>query len=183
MTVLVRGWLMDGSSLGEAAEPNQLFQPTVKEVLQSQYGVTGDFYDYGWSRLPKDVLAESVRFSRWAADLSDRAAGQGRCVNFVGHSAGAAFVYRAASQGTQMGFLGTLGLPTFGRGRPENVSRWTNFFTSSHPDDIAGKLWANGMDADINIDLKQEHRDFWFAREVGEVSAQGIGQAWSICPA
>jgi hypothetical protein len=181
LTVLVRGWLWDASSQGRAKVPVRLFQPRVNEILEQQIGKTSDFFDYQWSRLPKDVWPESVRFVKWASALSEQAAEEGRCVNFVGHSAGAAFVYRAAGEGVQMGFLGTLGLPTFGRGRPEHVDNWTNFFTSSHTNDIAGRLWGKQMAADQNVDLRQEHRYFWFAEPVASASAAGIGQAWTDC--
>ena len=183
LTVLVRGWLWDGASQGRAKVPVRLFQPRVNQILDEKIGVTSDFYDYGWSRLPKDVFPESVRFVRWANSVTKKAAADGRCINFVGHSAGAAFVYRAASQRVHMGYLGTLGLPTFGRERPPDVQHWTNFFTSSHPDDIAGRMWGRQIAADENVDLKQEHRNFWFDKTAASSSAEGIAQAWTDCRA
>lgn len=181
-TVLVKGWLWDASTRGSSWAPIRDFQPRVNEILQAEHGYSTSLIEYQWSRLPRDVVREGDRFTQWAARLSEQAGGS-ECINFVGHSAGAAFVYKAATQGVPMGFMGTLGLPTFGQGRPAKVHHWANFFTSTHPDDIAGKLWGQTIAADSNVDIGQEHRRFWTSPEVARTSAERIAQAWEDCPA
>lgn len=180
LTILVKGWLWDASTRGSSWAPINDFQPRVNQVLQTNHGYSTKLFEYPWSRLPSDVFDESKRFTVWATQFSKRSE-DGRCVNFVGHSAGAAFVYRAASQGVPMGFMGTLGLPTFGQGRPAKVRQWTNFFTSSHPDDFAGRIWGSTIAADQNVDIGQEHRRFWTSPEVAQTSADGIARAWKDC--
>lgn len=180
LTVLVKGWLWDASTRGSSWAPIRDFQPRVNEILETEHGYSTKLFEYPWSRLPRDVVGEGNRFTRWAAQLSSRV-GNGQCINFVGHSAGAAFVYNAASQGVPMGFMGTLGLPTFGQGRPQEVHQWANFFTSAHPDDIAGRLWGQTIAADLNVDIGQEHRRFWTSPEVARTSAEGIAEAWEDC--
>jgi hypothetical protein len=182
LTILVRGWLWDARTRERWKGPVRMFQPRVNTLLEERIGVTSEFFDYQWSRLPKDVLSESERFNRWAAGLTKAAAAEGRCVNFVGHSAGAALIYKAAAAGVPMGYMGTLGLPTFGRGKPLNVIQWTNFFTTGHVDDFAGRVWGPQMAADVNIDLRDvEHRDFWYVQPVASASAEGITRAWTDC--
>lgn len=180
LTVLVKGWLWDANSRGSSWAPIRDFQPRVNEILEAEHGYPTTLIEYQWSRLPRDVVRESNRFTQWARQLSEQSTDR-PCINFIGHSAGAAFVYNAASQGVPMGFMGTLGLPTFGQGRPPKVHRWANFFTSAHPDDIAGKLWGQTIAADLNVDIGQEHRRFWTSPEVARTSADGIAQAWVDC--
>lgn len=181
MTVLVRGWLWDATTRNRAAGPVRIFPKKVKGLLEDDHGMSTEFFDYAWSRLPRDVFEESERFNTWARELTRRAERSGTCVNFLGHSAGAAFVYRAATQGVSMGYMGTLGLPTFGAERPSNVAVWANFYTSTHADDAAGWLWARQMAADVNVDLEERHRSFWHSDEVIDRTAEGIARSWDTC--
>lgn len=181
VTVVVRGWLWDPSSRMSLA-PLEHFPERVNEILDRRYGLGTQIVQYDWTRLPKDVFAAGDSFTAYAHAVSERVHAGGRCANFVGHSAGAALVYQAAARGVRMGYMGTLGLPTFGRGRPGTVTMWANFYTTTHPDDIAGKLWDANVAADVSIDLKEKHRDFWGADEVTEITADGIAYSWQTCP-
>jgi hypothetical protein len=179
LTVVVRGWLWDPES---RVDPPALsyFPDELNVALRERYGVETQLYQYKWSRLPKDLPAASRDFAVWARALAERAAASGRCVNFVGHSAGAVIVYSAAARGVPMGFMGTLGLPTMGRFKPGSVTQWTNFYTvDTH--DPAGTLWGKGMAADRNIQASAPHKEMWSSRAVIEGAADGIATAWTNC--
>lgn len=150
-------------------------------MLFDAYGIQADFRAYDWSRVPKDVLSATGDFTHFANALSAKAEQMGRCVAFVGHSAGAAIVYKAAAEGVRMGYMGTLGLPTFGRGKPRAVGIWGNFYTSTHVDDVAGFLWGSRMGADVNVNLRSAHKDFWEAEAVWNHTAAGIAATWRSC--
>jgi hypothetical protein len=180
LTVVVRGWLWDPTSRRVTA-PLQVFPQQVNEILQREHGLTTRIVQYDWSRLPKDIFSASDDFTSYARKLSEVAAVYGQCVNFVGHSVGAAVVYGAAVQGVRMGYMGTLGLPTFGTSKPPSVAVWGNFYTTTHERDLAGMLWASQMAADVNVDLQMPHRDFWGAKEVAETTADGIAGSWNRC--
>ena len=77
--------------------------------------------------------------------------------------------------------MGTLGLPTFGTRKPSSVETWANFYTSTHSDDAAGAIWADKMPADVNVDLRRYHRDFWLADEVVRATADAVARSWSEC--
>lgn len=180
LTVVVRGWLWDPTSRRVTA-PLQVFPQQVNETLQRDYGLTTQIVQYDWSRLPKDIFSANDDFTSYARRLSEMAAVYGQCVNFVGHSVGAAVVYGAAVQGVRIGYMGTLGLPTFGTSKPPSVAVWGNFYTTTHERDLAGMLWASQMAADVNVDLQMPHRDFWGAKEVAETTADGIARSWNRC--
>jgi hypothetical protein len=180
LTVVVRGWLWDPLSR-KGTPPLVVFPEQLNSHLRSEHGLTTEVVQWDWSRLPSDVFTARDELRRYAKSAADRAGGSGRCVNFLGHSAGAALVYSIAADGAPMGYLGTLGLPTSGRGKPASVVTWANFYTTTHREDVAGKVWGSGMKADVNVDLKMSHRDFWESDEVAKVTADGIAQAWSSC--
>lgn len=176
--VLVRGWLWDPSSRSSSGQL-EMFPGTVESILSSDYGLEPEFLTYEWSRIPKDVFKASRQFGDFAANLSQSV--DSECLGFIGHSAGAAIVYRAAASGVPMGFMGTLGLPTFGSAKPAGVGVWANFYTDTHVDDIAGWGWGEQMAADVNINLKMPHREFWGAPEVAQVTADSIAKVWQSC--
>lgn len=178
--VLVRGWLWDPSSRRLTA-PLEQFPERVNEILQREHGLTADFVKYQWTRVPKDVFRASVEFTNFARGFSESARSSGRCLGFVGHSAGAAMVYRSAANGVRMGYMGTLGLPTFGSGKPKSVVLWGNFYTDAHLDDVAGWAWARQMGADLNVNLGRSHREFWAAPEVARVTADAVARTWDRC--
>jgi hypothetical protein len=160
--------------------PLSYFPDEVNGDLRRRYGLETQLYQYEWSRLPKDLPAASMDFAVWARALDERAAASGHCVNFVGHSAGAAIVYSAAAQGVRMGFMGTVGLPTMGRSKPGSVTQWTNFYTfDTH--DPAGILWGKGMAADRNVQVSTRHKEMWSSKAVSEGAVDGIATAWTNC--
>lgn len=179
VTVIVRGWLWDPQSRLDPP-PLTYFPKKLKERLESHHGLQTTIYQYRWSRIPKDLPVAIRDFVAFADALGRRAAAQGQCVNFIGHSAGAAIVYAAAAEGTHMGFLGTLGLPTAGSVRPPSVSRWTNFYTTDTKD-LAGVLWGRGMGADRNVHAGAPHKELWSSSQVIDESADGIAAAWATC--
>lgn len=180
LTVVMRGWLWDPASRA-VAPPLSRFPARVNEVLLREYGITTGFVQYEWSRVPADLVASVDEFTAYARSAAEEAARHGRCVNFLGHSAGAALVYNAAARGIRMGYMGTLGLPTLGGAKPSSVFEWANFYTTTHIDDVAGLLWAERMKADVNIDLRLPHRDFWGAEATARASADGIARSWTQC--
>jgi hypothetical protein len=156
------------------------FPEQLNAALMGRLGLESSVIQYRWSRLPKDLPAATRDFAAFAQALAEKAARSGRCVNFVGHSAGAVIVYSAATRGVRMGYLGTLGLPTVGSAKPGSVTQWTNFYTvDSH--DLAGMLWGKGMAADSNVDAGAPHKDLWSSRAVIDRSADGIAGAWAGC--
>ncbi|MGH2769023.1 MAG: hypothetical protein ACRDJF_00640, partial [Actinomycetota bacterium] len=162
LTVLVAGWLWDPKSRRPEATLDD-FSVRLNQELETRYGMTTMVAQYSWSRIPADVIAAERDFGAYVRALVNRQSSSGRCVNFLGHSVGAAMVYGAAARGAPMGYLGTLGLPSLGRGRPPAVMHWANFYTTTHPDDVAGWLWGGRADADVNIDLRTPHHRFWEA--------------------
>lgn len=180
LTILVRGWLWDPSSR-RVTSPLVVFPSSVNDILRKEYGLETVYYQFDWTRIPKDVFGATDEFAVFAKRVGERAARAGVCVNFVGHSAGAMMVYRAAADGVQMGYMGTLGLPTFGAAKPPSVTMWVDFYTDSHIDDLAGWMWGSHIGSDLNVDLKIPHRDFWGAPEVQRASAAGIALAWATC--
>lgn len=179
VAVLVRGWLWDSSSRREA-RPLEMFPQRLESLLADQYGMSVQIVQFEWSRVPTLIVGESKKFTAYAKAFSEAVTQSGGCINFIGHSAGAAMVYNAAAHHVAMGFMGTLGLPTIGAGKPESVERWANFYTSAHKDDIAGRWWGPNMRADVNIDLRMPHRDFWESPEVAGVSADAIARACTV---
>jgi hypothetical protein len=177
--VIVRGWLWDPQSRRNPT-PLTYFPERVNESLRARYGLETTLYQYRWSRIPKDLPAATRDFVAFAGALSERAARQGRCVNFIGHSAGAAIVYAAAAEGVRMGYMGTLGLPTVGSARPPSITRWTNFYTTDSKD-LAGVLWGREMGADRNVRAGAPHKELWSSPQVIDGSADGIAVAWTSC--
>ncbi|HEY8200820.1 MAG TPA: hypothetical protein VII47_05670 [Actinomycetota bacterium] len=177
--MIVRGWLWDPQSRRNPT-PLTYFPERVNESLRARYGLETTLYQYRWSRIPKDLLAATRDFVAFAGALSERAARQGRCVNFIGHSAGAAIVYAAAAEGVRMGYMGTLGLPTVGSARPPSITRWTNFYTTDSKD-LAGVLWGREMGADRNVRAGAPHKELWSSPQVIDGSADGIAVAWTSC--
>lgn len=176
--VVVRGWLWDPSSRASTV-PLEMFPQTVQGILASDYGLEAEFVTYQWSRIPKDVFKASREFSSFALKLSQSAGSH--CLGFVGHSAGAAVVYRAAASGVPMGYMGTLGLPTFGSSKPAGVGLWANFYTDTQVDDIAGWGWGHQIAADVNLNLKVPHSKFWASPEVAQVTAESLARTWRTC--
>lgn len=176
--VVVRGWLWDPSSRRNSPDLTQ-FPSKLRSRLLETAGVEPQVIQYQWSRIPKDLPAESNNFTAWAHALT-RSLPSG-CVSFMGHSAGAAMIFRAAADGVSMGYMGTLGLPTVGAGKPRSVTTWANFYTDTHIDDIAGALWAKNMRADINHNLEMRHSEFWESDPAIEITAQGIYEVWANC--
>jgi hypothetical protein len=179
LTVVVRGWLWDPES---RRNPPALtyFPDQLNRALGPRYSLETAIYQYQWSRIPKDLPAATQDFAEFAGALTEQAALQGRCVNFLGHSAGALIVYSAAAKGVRMGYLGTLGLPTAGSVKPPSVTQWTNFYTTDTKD-LAGILWGRGMGADSNVHAGAPHKELWGSRAVIEGSADGIATAWASC--
>lgn len=180
LTVVVRGWLWDPSSR-KGTPPLVVFPEQVNSHLKADLGLTTQVVQWDWSRVPPHVFAARRELGLYARSAGERAGRAGHCVNFLGHSAGAALVYGAAVDGVQMGYMGTLGLPTSGRGKPGSVMHWANFYTTTHDEDVAGKVWGAGMKADVNVDLRMSHRDFWESEEMARVTADGIARAWQTC--
>lgn len=181
LTVVVRGWLWDPESRARPAPFGfGSFASGANEVLRADHGIHGRFVDYRWSRIPVDLPGANEEFLAYARSVAKRAERAGRCVNFIGHSAGAAMVYNAAARGVRMGYMGTLGLPT-GVAKPSSVTEWANFYTTTHERDLPGLLWAGGMRADINFDLAMPHRDFWSSGTVVRTTADGIARSWQHC--
>lgn len=177
--ILVRGWLWDPLSRKEV--PPLEFASQMNEFLQQEQ-VTGTvIVEWRWSRVPADIFDADREFTSFARAANAEAARSGHCVNYLGHSAGAALVYSAASHGVRMGYMGTLGLPTRGSARPGSVMQWENFYTSTQSNDIEGRFWASDMAADHNIDLKMPHRNFWESSEVARITAVGIARSWNEC--
>ncbi|MBW3589669.1 MAG: hypothetical protein KY429_09650 [Actinobacteria bacterium] len=180
LTVVVRGWLWDPDS--RKGTPDLVVFPSqLNGHLESRHSLSTEIVQWDWSRLPADVFAARKELGLYARSAGERAAEVGRCVNFVGHSAGAALVFSVAADGNRMGYMGTLGLPTLGRGKPSSVTRWANFYTTSHSEDVAGRAWAARMGADVNVDLQMPHRDFWESDEAARITADGIAAAWTEC--
>jgi hypothetical protein len=179
MTVVVRGWLWDPKSRVDPA-PLTYFPEQLNERLRQRHGMETTIYQYRWSRIPKDLPAAIRDFTAFADALSRQAALQGRCVDFIGHSAGAAIVYAAAAEGVHMGYMGTLGLPTAGSVRPPSVSSWTNFYTTDTKD-LPGVLWGKGMQADRNVHAGAPHKELWSSPVVIDESVDGIAAAWASC--
>jgi hypothetical protein len=180
VVVVLRGWLWDPASRTKTP-PLESFPGRVNSLLQSRYGITATFVQYDWSRIPTDLIRAHRGFESYARKISQWGTANGHCADFVGHSAGAALIYDAATKGVRMGYMGTLGLPTAGRAKPSSVMEWANFYTSTRVDDIAGLLWARGMAADRNFDLHARHKDFWAAKEAVQATADGIAHAWVSC--
>lgn len=179
LTVVVRGWLWDPDS--RKSPPGLVYFPDqLNGALRPGYGLETSIYQYRWSRIPKDLPAATRDFTVFARALTERAALEGRCVNFIGHSAGAVIVYAAAAKGVRMGYMGTLGLPTSGSAKPPSVTRWTNFYTTDTKD-LAGVLWGRGMGADRNVHAGAPHKELWASRAVVDGSAEGISAAWASC--
>ncbi len=180
LTVVVRGWLWD--PLSRKGTPDLVVFPSqVNDYLKSRHGLSTQIVQWDWSRLPADVFVARRELGLFAKSAGERAGKIGRCVNFVGHSAGAALTYSVAADGIRMGYMGTLGLPTGGRIKPSSVTQWANFYTTTHSEDLAGRAWAARMGADTNVDLQMPHRDFWESDEVARITADGIAAAWSDC--
>ena len=180
LTIVVRGWLWDPESRKGTPEL-VVFPSQVNDHLQRTHGLSTEIVQWDWSRLPADVFAARKELGLYARSAGERAAEVGRCVNFVGHSAGAALIYSVATDGIRMGYMGTLGLPTLGREKPFSVTRWANFYTTTHSEDLAGRGWAARMGADVNVDLQMSHRDFWESDEAARITADGIAASWSNC--
>ena len=176
--VVVRGWLWDPSSRRNSPELTQFPMKLRSRMLETS-GVEPQVIQYQWSRIPKDLPMESDNFTDWAQSLTGSL--PRGCVSFMGHSAGAAMIFRAAAKGVPMGYMGTLGLPTVGAGKPRSVTTWANFYTDTHIDDIAGALWAKNMKADINQNLEMNHSEFWESDPAVEITAQGISRIWDAC--
>ena len=179
LTVVVRGWLWDPAS--RVDPPGLVYFPDeLNRALAGRLGVGTALVQYRWSRLPKYLPSATRALTAYARALSDKAAAQGRCVNFIGHSAGAVIVYAAATQGVRMGYMGTLGLPTAGSMKPASVTQWTNFYTVDRKD-LAGVLWGSGMAADRNVNTGAPHKELWSSSAVIAGSADGIAAAWNGC--
>lgn len=176
--VVVRGWLWDPSSRRMSPDLTH-FPSKLRSRFVETAGVEPQVIQYQWSRIPKDLPAESKNFTVWARALT-RSLPPG-CVSFMGHSAGAAMIFRAAANGVPMGYMGTLGLPTRGAAKPRSVMTWANFYTDTHIDDIAGALWAKDMRADINRNLKMRHSEFWEADPAIEITARTMSDVWENC--
>lgn len=181
VVIVVRGWLWDPASRRES-RPLVWFPSQVNRLMEEEHETKVTFLQYPWSRIPTDIGEASAAFSEYAQEVSHRARREGRCINFMGHSAGAAMVYRAAAEGVPMGYMGTLGLPTRGAEKPGAVTYWANFYTTSHIEDVAGLLWGASAAADVNIDLRTQHKDLWARTQVVEETVQGIMGAWDSCP-
>lgn len=181
VVVVVRGWLWDPASRDQDG-PLEWFPAQVNEGLGDRIGLSASFVQFDWSRVPTELVAAAADFRAWATAISEAGLDSGRCVSFVGHSAGAAMVYDAAATGTRMGYMGTLGLPTAGSRKPEGVDVWANFYTTSHIDDVAGRLWGPSMGADVNIDLHRTHKEFWGDERVVAESVDAIVSVWNSCP-
>ncbi len=179
LTILVPGWLWDPKSRRPEATLDD-FSERLNRELEARYGMTTAIVQYSWSRIPADVIEAERDFGAYVGALVDQQLPSGCCINFLGHSVGAAMVYGAAARGTPIGYLGTLGLPTIGRGRPPAVMRWVNFYTTTHRDDVAGSLWGGRAGADVNIDLRVPHHRFWEATETIEESASAIAATWFL---
>jgi len=180
LTIVVRGWLWDPESRKGTPEL-VVFPSQLNTHLQSRHDLSTQIVQWDWSRLPAEVFAARKELGLYAQSAGERAGTMGRCVNFVGHSAGAALIYSVAADGIQMGYMGTLGLPTVGRGKPSSVNEWANFYTTTHSEDLAGRAWAARMGADTNVDLQMSHRDFWESDEAARITADGIAAAWANC--
>jgi hypothetical protein len=180
LLIVVRGWLVDPASRA-TTDPLYLFPTGVNRLLEERGLPAMDFVQYDWSRVPQDLLATAPAFVEFARAVADAAAATGRCVNFVGHSAGAMLVYRAAASGVPMGFMGTIGLPTPTAGRPASVTEWDNFYTTGYVGDLPGWLWGARDGADQNLDLGVAHRDMWKSEDLARAAADGIEKAWSSC--
>lgn len=176
--VLVRGWLWDPSSRRNSPDLTK-FPIKLRSKMLETSGVEPQVVQYRWSRIPKDLAMESDRFTLWARELT-RNSRKG-CVSFMGHSAGAAMIFKAAAEGIPMGYMGTLGLPTVGAAKPRSVTTWANFYTDTHVDDIAGVLWADKMRADINYNLRMRHGEFWESAAAVEITARQMADAWAGC--
>jgi pimeloyl-ACP methyl ester carboxylesterase len=179
LTVVVRGWLWDPQSRRNPP-PLSFFPEQLNRRLRARHGPETTIYQYRWSRIPKDLPAATRDFAAFAEALSEQAARQGRCVNFIGHSAGAAIVYAAAARGVRMGYMGTLGLPTAGTARPPSITQWTNFYTTDSKD-LAGVLWGRETGADRNVHAGAPHKELWSSPPVIDRSADGIAAAWTSC--
>lgn len=179
LLVLVRGWLWDPASR-VAPVPLEQFPSRVEEIL-AELGPGVDVIEYEWSRNPVDLYKAGRELTDWGGTLGETAGLSGRCVGYVGHSAGAAMVFNAAAQGVPMGYMGTLGLPTAGRRKPPSVELWANFFTTTHGKDIAGSLWGGMMAADVQIDLEMPHSRFWQAEQAARTTAEGVAATWQAC--
>jgi hypothetical protein len=180
LTILVRGWLVDPANRAESGEL-ALFPAKVNKELAARGIPATDFVQYDWSRVPKDLLASADSFATFARELAASAAAKGRCVSFVGHSAGAMMVYRAAGEGVPMGFMATIGLPTPTAGHPGSVAVWGNFYSHSYISDLPEALWGPDADADINVDLSTSHKDMWRSAALAQAAADGIAKAWTTC--
>jgi hypothetical protein len=180
LTILVRGWLVDPTNRADSG-PLSIFPREVNRALEARGIPASEFVQYDWSRVPKDLLASADAFETFARDLTTEAAVNGRCVSFVGHSAGAMMVYRAAAEGVPMGFMGTIGLPTPTAGHPGSVDVWGNFYSHSYISDLPEALWGPDAEADINLDLSISHKDMWQSNALASAAADGIAHAWSSC--
>ncbi|HVF11954.1 MAG TPA: hypothetical protein VNA87_02600 [Actinomycetota bacterium] len=176
--VVVRGWLWDPSSRRNSPDLTR-FPSELKARLLETDGVEPQVIQYPWSRIPKDLPQESNNFTAWAHGLT-RSLPAG-CVSFMGHSAGAAMIFRAAAEGVPMGYMGTLGLPTVGADKPRSVTTWANFYTDTHIDDLAGVFWAKNMRADINHNLRMRHSEFWESDPAIEITARALSEVWADC--
>jgi hypothetical protein len=181
VVIVVRGWLWDPGSRRESG-PLVWFPSQVNRIMEEEYETEVAFLQYPWSRIPTDIGEASASFSEYAGEVARQAGEEGRCINFMGHSAGAAMVYRAAAEGVPMGYMGTLGLPTRGAEKPGEVTYWANFYTTSHIEDVAGLLWGGSAAADVNVDLRTQHKDLWARMPVVEETVEGIATAWESCP-
>ncbi|MGH2703554.1 MAG: hypothetical protein ACRDJ4_00215 [Actinomycetota bacterium] len=180
VTILVRGWLWDPKSRLSSGRL-EVFPSRVNDILQARYGMTTQVYEWRWSRNPSELPAAGRAFTARARGVAAEVAPSGHCANFVGHSAGAAIVFKGGADGVPMGYMGTLGLPTAGRSKPASVMTWANFYTSSHLDDIAGWGWGKGMGADLNIDLSVPHNRLWDTEQTAAISAEEIVRSWRDC--
>lgn len=180
LVVLVRGWLWEPASR-EGSPRLEVFPNSLNRLLGSEHGIAADVVEYEWSRIPVDLFRAGWAFEEWAEAVAGRAGEDGRCVAFVGHSAGAAIVYNAAAQGVRMGYLGTLGLPSAGRQRPSSVGVWANFYTTTHGKDFAGSIWGGRIRSDLNVDLAVPHSRFWQQEATARVTADGIARTWRGC--
>jgi len=180
LLVVVRGWLVDPESR-RTTEPLFVFPATVDAAFAERGEPTPVIVNYEWSRVPRDLMASSAAFVSFARELTARAAAKGRCVDFVGHSAGALMVYLAASDGVPMGFMGTIGWPGVGSRKPPSVAVWDNFYSSATLGDLPGRLWGSRAGADANIDLTTTHADMWRSKDLARTAAAGIADAWSTC--